>query len=94
MPGGTKSPKMGATSDKGYGIPTLKMLNPELYKEMEKSEFTTKDPIFMSVRNLKERYGYHEIRVARIGKKNEEMAKELERRNEELLRLQKAAQLK
>ena len=25
-------------SEKNYGIPTLKMLNPELYKEIEKQE--------------------------------------------------------
>ena len=51
---------------KSYGAPTLKMLNPELYKEIEKQEKQMKDPIFVSVRNLKERYGYHEMRVQRI----------------------------
>jgi len=48
---------------KSYGAPTLKMLNPELFKEIEKQEKQMKDPIFVSVRNLKERYGYHEMRV-------------------------------
>jgi hypothetical protein len=30
--------QIGTSDGKGYGIPTLKMLNPELYKEMEKQE--------------------------------------------------------
>jgi hypothetical protein len=34
------------------------MLNPELFKEMEKAERQMKDPIFLSVRNLKERHSY------------------------------------
>ena len=54
---------MGAGDQKSYGAPTLKMLNPELFKEIEKQEKQMKDPIFVSVRNLKERYGYHEMRV-------------------------------
>jgi hypothetical protein len=53
-------------SELNYGIPTLKMLNPELYKEMEKQEKQMKDPTFLSVRNIKERYSYHEIRIGRI----------------------------
>ena len=31
---------------KSYGIPTIKLLNPELYKEMEKKGRQMKDPIF------------------------------------------------
>ena len=53
----------GGGGQTAYGIPTLKMLNPELYKEMEKQEKQMKDPIFVSMRNLRERYGYHEIRA-------------------------------
>ena len=66
------------------------MLNPELYKEMEKAEKQMKDPIFLSVRNLKERYGYNEIRVQRIQKRTEELTKDLEALNEEMLKKQKA----
>ena len=40
------------------GVPTLAMLNPELYKEMQRAERQTKDPIFISQRNLKERHSY------------------------------------
>ena len=41
--GGAKAPATdnvatGSGSGTAYGIPTLKMLNPELYKEMEKQE--------------------------------------------------------
>ena len=57
---------MNASDNKQYGAPTLKMLNPELFKEIEKQEKQMKDPIFVAVRNLKERYGYHEMRVQRI----------------------------
>ena len=66
---GKKTPEnsgIGAPQIKSYGAPTLKMLNPELFKEIEKQEKQMKDPIFLSVRNLKERYGYHEMRVQRI----------------------------
>ena len=84
---GTAGGASGATQ---YGIPTLKMLNPELYKEMEKQEKQMKDPIYLSVRNLKERYGYHEIRAQRIAKRTEELTKELEHKNEEMLKKKKA----
>ena len=77
-----------------YGIPTLKMLNPELYKEIEKQEKQMKDPIFLSVRNLRERYGYHEIRAQRIAKRTDELTKELEQKNEEMLKKKKAQQMK
>lgn len=42
-----------------------------------------KDPIFTSVQHLKERYGYHEMRQQRIQKRTEEVAKELEAKNDE-----------
>jgi hypothetical protein len=59
------------------------MLNPALYAEMEKNEKQSKDPIFVSVRNIKERYSYHEIRVTRISTRSDEVTKELEALNEE-----------
>jgi len=39
-------PQMHASQQKSYGIPTIKLLNPELYKEMEKKSKQMKDPIF------------------------------------------------
>ena len=54
------------------------MLNPELYKEMQKADKQSKDPVLLSVRNLKERHGYQELRMQRIQKRTEEMTKELE----------------
>ena len=97
--GGTKPQVMenvatNSGSGTAYGIPTLKMLNPELYKEMEKQDKQMKDPIYLSVRNLKERYGYHEIRAQRIAKRTEELTKELELKNEEMLKKKKAQQLR
>ena len=59
------------------------MLNPELYKQMQKQEKQMKDPIFVSVRNLKERHSYQEIRQARIAKRTLEQTKLLEIRQEE-----------
>lgn len=44
-------------------MPTLEMLNPELFKEMQKAEKSSKDPVLLSVRNLKERHGYQELRL-------------------------------
>lgn len=81
---------VGEPQSKSYGAPTLKMLNPELFKEIEKQEKQMKDPIFVSVRNLKERYGYHEMRVQRIQRRTEELTRELEAKNEEMLRKKKA----
>jgi len=85
---------VSAAGQTNYGIPTLKMLNPELYKEIEKQEKQMKDPIFLSVRNLRERYGYHEIRAQRIAKRTDELTKELEQKNEEMLKKKKAQQMK
>lgn len=81
-------------AEKNYGIPTLKMLNPELYKEIEKQERQMKDPTLLSVRNIKERYSYHEIRVGRIQKRTDELTKELEAKNDEMLKKSKAKQMK
>ena len=33
-------------AQKSYDIPTIKLLNPELYKEMEKKQRQMKDPIY------------------------------------------------
>ena len=53
-------------SGQGIGVPTLEMLNPELYKEMQKAEKQSKDPIFESFRHLKDRHSYQEFRLQRI----------------------------
>lgn len=45
-----------------YGIPTIKLLNPELYKEMEKRGRQMRDPIYQSLKNIKERHTYLENR--------------------------------
>lgn len=66
------------------------MLNPALYAEMEKNEKQSKDPIFVSVKNIKDRYSYHEIRVNRITKRNDEVTKELEILNEEEIKKKRA----
>lgn len=42
-----------------------------------------KDPIYQSVQHIKERYDYHEMRVQRIQKRTEEVARELETLNNE-----------
>ena len=69
------------------------MLNPELYKEIEKQERAMKDPALLSVRNIKERYSYHEIRIGRIQKRTDELTKDLEFKNNEMLKQTKAKQL-
>lgn len=71
---------------KSYDIPTIKVLNPELYKEMEKKQRQMRDPIYQSLRNIKERHTYLENRQQRIDKRNAEIARELEERNEEKVR--------
>ena len=48
----------GGSTQGGVGVPTLEMLNPELFKEIQKAEKQSKDPVLLSVRNLKERHGY------------------------------------
>lgn len=62
------------------------MLNPELFKEMQKAEKQSKDPVLLSVRNLRERHSYQELRLQRIQKRTEEMTKELEQKQEEALK--------
>jgi hypothetical protein len=47
---------------KSYDIPTIKLLNPELYKEMEKKHRQMRDPIYQSLKNIKERHTYLENR--------------------------------
>ena len=51
-----------SVTQKSYGIPTIKLLNPELYKEMEKKGRQMRDPIFQSLKNIKERHTYLENR--------------------------------
>jgi len=51
---------MGGT--KSYDIPTIKLLNPALYKEMAKKDNRIVDPIAMSLKNIKERHTYTENR--------------------------------
>lgn len=58
--------KPATSSNEKYDAPTLKLLNPELYKKLAKNEHQLKDPIFESLQNIRERYGYHEMRVQRI----------------------------
>lgn len=70
-------------NSKSYDIPTIKVLNPALYKEMAKKENRVVDPIFNSLRNIKERHMYLENRQQRIDKRNNEIAKELKDREEE-----------
>jgi len=49
-----------------------------------------KDPSFISVQHIKERYGYHETRLQRIQKRTEELTKELEAKNlEQIMKTRK-----
>lgn len=45
-----------------------------------------KDPIFQSLKGIKERHTYQENRQQRIDKRNAEIARELKEKNEEKLR--------
>ena len=90
---GASMMKDASGKPKPYGIPTIKLLNPELYKEMEKQDRQVKDPIFQSLKNIKERHTYLENRQQRIDKRNQEIARDLKEKNEERLRQQKLAML-
>ena len=74
------------TSNKSYGIPTIQLLNPKLYKEMSKVEKNMKDPIATSLKNIKERHVYQDLRQQRIDKKNAEIAKELKVKEDEAIK--------
>lgn len=77
-------------SQHDFGVPTLEILNPELYKENLKKQKVVKDCAFESLKHIKERYGYHEMRAQRAQKRSEEIQKELEnKREEEMLRKRK-----
>lgn len=54
-----------------------------MYKEYAKQQRQMQDPIYQSIQHIKERYGYHEMRLQRIQKRTEEVTKELEAKNEE-----------
>lgn len=86
---GVYSQKSALDNQKSYGIPTIALLNPQLYKEMEKEERGMKDPIFGSLKNIKERHTYQENRQQRIDKRNTEIARELKIREEERVRQNK-----
>lgn len=76
-------------SNKSYGIPTIQLLNPELFKEMSKQDKMMKDPIAMSLKNIKERHTYLENRQQRIDKRNGEIARDLKNREEERVKASK-----
>ena len=52
-----------------------------------------KDPIYNSLKNIKERHTYLENRQQRVDKRNQEIAKDLKDKNEEKIRAKKLAQL-
>ena len=82
-------------SQHDYGVPTLELLNPELYKENLKKAKVVKDYTFESLKHIKERYSYHELRAQRAQKRSEEIQKELEsKREEEMLRKRKRRLIK
>jgi hypothetical protein len=77
-------------SQHDFGVPTIEILNPELYKENMKRQKVVKDCAFESLKHIKERYGYHELRAHRAQKRSEEIQKELEtQREEEMLKKRK-----
>jgi hypothetical protein len=84
----------GHRTSKSYALPTIKLLNPELYKQMERQSKQIQDPTFQSMKNLKERYGYRELRQQRIQKRMDEVTKELEQKNEEKIKKEKLKMLK
>jgi hypothetical protein len=68
-------------------------LNPELYKEFAKQQRQMKDPTFQSIQHIKERYSYHELRTQRIQKRTEEVKRDLETQQDELIQKQKKKNL-
>ena len=82
-------------SNQDYNVPTLELLNPELYKENLRRAKIVKNNAFESLKHIKERYSYHELRAQRAQKRSEEIAKELEtKREEEMMKKRKKMILK
>lgn len=50
---------------------------------MARQDKQVQDPLFSSVKHLKERYSYHELRLQRIAKRTEEVTRELEQKRDE-----------
>jgi hypothetical protein len=69
------------------------LLNPALFKEMAKEDKGMKDPIFGSLKNIKERHTYQENRQQRIDKRNTEITRELKYKEEEKVRQNKLQML-
>ena len=77
-------------SNHDYNVPTLELLNPELYKENLRKAKIVKNATFESLKHIKERYSYHELRAQRAQKRAEEIGKELElKREEEMMKKRK-----
>lgn len=82
-------------SQHDYNVPTLELLNPELYKENLRKAKIVKNTTFESLKHIKERYSYHELRAQRAQKRTEEIGKELEaKREEEILKKRKKRLIK
>jgi polynucleotide 5'-kinase involved in rRNA processing len=60
---------------------------------MEKKAKQMRDPIFQSLKNIKDRHTYLEHRQQRIDKRNQEIGRELKQKNEEKIRLEKMRML-
>jgi hypothetical protein len=60
---------------------------------MEKEQKQSKDPIFVSWKNVINRYAYHDVRLGRMSKRGEEVTRELEAANEEMLKKKRAQQM-
>mmetsp|Transcript_41210 Transcript_41210/g.47457 ORF Transcript_41210/g.47457 Transcript_41210/m.47457 type:complete len:172 (-) Transcript_41210:35-550(-) len=77
-----------------YNVPTLELLNPEMYKENQRKAKIVKDNAFESLKHIKDRYNYHELRAQRAQKRTEEIARELEaKREEEIMKKRKKTSL-
>lgn len=75
-------------------MPTLELLNPEMYKENQRKAKIVKDNAFESLKHIKDRYNYHELRAQRAQKRTEEIARELEaKREEEIMKKRKKTSL-
>ena len=76
-----------ASQEQQYNIPTIQLLNPQLYREQQRALKQVKNQTFECLKHLKERYSYHEVRQQRVQKRTEDIARELEAKHEEEMML-------
>ena len=70
----------------------MKLLEPDLYRRTEKEKLIVRNHLLESVKHLRDRLSYHDNRMVRIQRRQDDMNTELKLKNDELKLKHKLAQ--